>query len=126
MCKGHSHFSCYEYSSKCCDHPFCELIPIVVLKEVLSCPLLYSTAKKQEKAFLDEDGELKSISDAGSIDDIDSDHEDPPEFENPMTQMAASAMSTLHTGELLGMPPVFKKKHFHLSSLGISSLWLDV
>ena len=55
--------------------------------------------KKPEKAFLDEDGELKSISDAGSIDDIDSDHEDVPEFENPMTQMAASAMSTLHTGE---------------------------
>ena len=48
---------------------------------------------------MDEDGEVKSISDAGSIDDIDSDHEVPKDFENPMTQMSASAMSALHVGE---------------------------
>ena len=51
-----------------------------------------------ERAFLEEDGEVKSISDAGSIDSIDSDHEEPPEFENPMSHIAASAMQTLHTG----------------------------
>lgn len=56
-------------------------------------------AHKPEKAFLDEDGEVNSISDAGSIDTIDSDHEEPPEFENPMTQMAASAMSSIRSGE---------------------------
>lgn len=55
---------------------------------------------KAEKAFLDEDGEIKSISDAGSLDDIDSEHEEPHEFEHPMTQMAASAMSSMHTGVL--------------------------
>jgi hypothetical protein len=59
----------------------------------------YLAAGKPEKAFLDEDGELKSISDAGSLDDIDSDHEMPPEVEHPMTQMAASAISSIRSGE---------------------------
>ena len=48
---------------------------------------------------MDEDGEIKSISDAGSLDNIDSDHEGPADFENPMSQMAAAAMSTIHTGQ---------------------------
>lgn len=63
----------------------------------------HTAAGKSEKAFLDEDGEIKSISDAGSLDDIDSDHEMPAEFENPMTQMAASAMSSLRSGEWVGI-----------------------
>lgn len=65
--------------------------------------VVFAAASKPEKAFLDEDGEVKSISDAGSLDDIDSDHELPSEFENPMTQMAASAMSSLRSGELMGV-----------------------
>ena len=57
-----------------------------------------------DKAFLDEDGEILSISDAGSIDEIDSDHEQPSEMEHPMRQMAASAMSSLNEGKGCGQP----------------------
>lgn len=63
-------------------------------------PSLFITAPRiPPKPFEDEDGEVESISDAGSIDSIDSNHSEPPELENPMSRIATAAMEELHTGE---------------------------
>lgn len=54
--------------------------------------------KKPPKPF-ESDEEVESISDAGSIDSIDSDHELPPEVEHPMSRLASAAMEDFYTGQ---------------------------
>ena len=76
------------------------LFPGSLSQTVNKAPSLFLTAPRiPPKPFEDEDGEVESISDAGSIDSIDSNHSEPPELENPMSRIATAAMEELHTGE---------------------------
>ena len=59
--------------------------------------------RREEKPFDDEDDEVRSISDAGSLDSIDSDHELGPEVEHPMSRMATAAMEDMARGQKLSM-----------------------
>ena len=44
------------------------------------------------------ESDLESISNAGSLDSIESDHEPPPEVEHPMSRIASAAMEDMYTG----------------------------
>lgn len=61
---------------------------------------LYLTGEEPPKSELwkDEDGDLDSISDAGSIDSIASDHVIPP-LDNPLSCLAQTARAQLDEGK---------------------------
>ena len=61
---------------------------------------MYLIGEEPPKSELwkDEDGDVDSISDAGSIDSIPSDHEVPP-LDNPLRSLAQTARAQLDEGK---------------------------
>ena len=66
-------------------------------------PLTLARAPRREEKPFDDDDEVGSISDAGSLDTIDSDHEMGPEVEHPMSRMATAAMEDMARGQKMSM-----------------------
>lgn len=85
------------------DKVSCALLPVAPL----TIPVSPLAGREESSGLLlppkpfTEDEEVSSISDAGSLDSIDSDHEPPPEVEHPMSRIATSAMEDMYTGQHL-------------------------